>query len=261
MYSRLGGSRMSNVQQLNIHRQWSRAVAGTCITVGAGVAALTVAWSASPSLQFFAGVIAVLLFELLMLYRIIITHSSERTASNTEQFTLASWLTILRGAMLPLLGGFILIEPTGTFIWAPAVLFAVAAGLDLVDGAVARATETVTDLGGKLDGGTDGIVVLVGSIAAVSQHAAPLLFLLVGCALYIFNTGKWYRRYHDRPVYELPQSQLRRVLGATIMALIFISLLPIVPTEYTRIAALVFMIPFLLNFTRDWLTVSGRISA
>ena len=61
-------------------------------------------------------------------------------------------------------------------------------------------------------------------------------------------------------MHELPFSQLRRVLGATMMVLIFIGLVPIVDPQYTRIAAIVFMIPFLINFTRDWLTVSGRLS-
>jgi len=173
--------------------------------------------------------------------------------------TLATAVTLGRGAALAVLTGFLAAGlPTGRAAWLTAVLFALAAGLDTVDGAIARATDSVSELGARLDTEMDGLTVLVGTVAVVSADLVPVVFLLVGLARYLFVFGIWLRQRRELPVYDLPPSQLRRFLGGLAMATIWLALLPVVRPLVAHIVAITALIPFLGNFTRDWLAVSGR---
>lgn len=176
-----------------------------------------------------------------------------------EPITLATAVTLSRGAALAVFAGFLVAGlPTGRAAWLPAVLFAIAAGLDTVDGAIARATDTVSDLGGRLDTEMDGLTVLLGTVLIVAADLVPRVFLLVGLARYLFVFGIWCRQRRGLPVYDLPPSQLRRVLGGLAMATIWVALLPATGPSVTRPIAIVVLVPFCFNFSRDWLTVSGR---
>ncbi len=176
-----------------------------------------------------------------------------------EPITLATAVTLARGAALAVFAGFLATGlPTGRAVWLPAVLFAVAAGLDTVDGAIARATDSVSDLGARLDTEMDGLTVLIGTTAVVGADLVPMAFLLVGLARYLFVFGIWRRQRRGLPVYDLPPSQLRRVLGGLAMVTIWLALLPVTGPSVTRPVAIVLLVPFLFNFSRDWLAVSGR---
>jgi len=176
-----------------------------------------------------------------------------------ESITLATAVTLARGAALAVFAGFLVTGlSAGQAAWLPAVLFAIAAGLDTVDGVIARATDSVSDLGARLDTEMDGLTVLIGTATVVSADLAPTVFLLVGLARYLFVFGIWRRQRRGLPVYDLPPSQLRRVLGGLAMATIWLALLPVTGPSVTRPVASVVLIPFLFNFCRDWLAVSGR---
>ena len=173
--------------------------------------------------------------------------------------TLATAITLGRGAALAVLTGFLVAGlPTGRAAWLPAVLFALAAGLDTVDGAIARATDSVSELGARLDTEMDGLTVLIGAVAVVSADLVPVAFLLVGLARYLFVAGIQLRKRRGLPVYDLPPSQLRRLLGGLAMATIWLALLPMVGQLVAHIVAVAVLVPFLGNFSRDWLAVSGR---
>ncbi len=173
--------------------------------------------------------------------------------------TLPTALTLARGAALAVFAGFLVTGvPEGALAWLPAVLFGVAAAGDAVDGALARATDSVSELGARLDTEMDGLTVLFGTLFVVVDGRAPVVFLVVGLARYAFVFGIWRRERRGRPVYDLPPSQLRRLLGGGAMATIWIALLPVVPTAVSRPLAVVVAVPFVINFTRDWLAVSGR---
>ena len=174
-----------------------------------------------------------------------------------EPITFATAVTLARGAALAVFAGFLSIGlPPGRAMWLPAVLFAIAAGLDTVDGAIARATDSVSELGGRLDTEMDGLTVLFGTALIVAADLVPTVFLLVGLARYLFVFGCWLRRRRGRPISDLPPSQLRRVLGGLAMATIWLALLPVTGPSVTRPVAVVVLIPFVLNFSRDWLAVS-----
>ncbi|NGM70954.1 CDP-alcohol phosphatidyltransferase family protein [Natronolimnobius sp. AArcel1] len=186
-----------------------------------------------------------------------IVSKTTRTAG-LEPVTLATWVTVTRGAAIVVLAGFIVVpSPDGLLAWLPALLFAVGAALDAVDGLLARRTGTTTMLGAQFDVETDALVVLVGTLVAIATEAVPLAFLAVGIARYLFVFGSWWRRRHGRPVYDLPESRLRRPLGALAMVTIWLALLPPVAPGLSRLIALVVMVPFVLNFARDWVAVAG----
>ncbi|MEA1931073.1 MAG: CDP-alcohol phosphatidyltransferase family protein [Euryarchaeota archaeon] len=176
-----------------------------------------------------------------------------------EPITFATAVTLSRGAALAVFAGFLATGlPAGRVAWLPAVLFAIAAGLDTLDGAIARATDAISELGGRLDTEMDGLTVLFGTALIVAADLVPRVFLLVGLARYLFVFGCWLRRRRGRPVYDLPPSQLRRVLGGLAMATVWMALLPVTEPSVTRPVAVVVLVPFCFNFSRDWLAVSGR---
>ena len=138
------------------------------------------------------------------------------------------------------------------------MLFAAAAGLDAVDGWIARSTDSESAFGARLDMEVDALTVLFGTLFVVREAFVPAIFLVVGVARYLFVFGIWLRTQRGQPVYELPPSQLRKLLGGLAMSTIWVALLPAVPASVSRPLALVVLAPFVVNFSRDWLAVSGR---
>lgn len=178
-----------------------------------------------------------------------------------QPLTLATIVTLARGVALAIFTGFLVAGiPDGSLVWAPAVLFAAAAGLDAVDGWIARSADSETAFGARLDMEVDALTVLVGTLLVVRETLVPVVFILVGLARYMFVFGSWLRIQRGQPVAELPPSQLRKLLGGLAMSTIWVALLPVVPISVSRPLALVVLVPFIVNFSRDWLAVSGRRS-
>ncbi len=231
-------------------RQWS--AAALWVTVLAGTAAAVLLESVGNASRFISGVGGGLLVITAITGWCI-------TRLETVSITLPTVLTLARGAALAVFVGLLATDiPSGVLAWLPAVLFGFAAGGDAFDGALARATDSVSELGARLDTETDGLTVLFGTVFVVRFELVPAVFLLVGLARYAFIAGIWHRERRGLPVYDLPPSQLRRLLGGAAMVTIWIALLPVVPISVTRPLAVVVAVPFLINFTRDWFAVSGR---
>ena len=235
-------------------RRWSLAAAVATVTAVGGLLALDRLWTAGPPPEFLLGVGTVLGLELAVFRRTIRRATRE---AGPERLTLASWVTIGRGTALALLAGFVVAgPPMASLAWAPGILYALAAGLDAVDGTLARARGAVTELGARLDGEVDSLTVLVGATAAVSYGAAPVFFLAVGLAGYLFAFGKWWRRRRGLSVSALPENRFRRPFGAGAMVVVWLALLPIPGEEITRPLAAAVTVPFLLNFLTDWLAIT-----
>lgn len=172
----------------------------------------------------------------------------------------ANWITMLRAMGLALLTGFILSpRPVGWLAWAPGGLYLAAALLDFADGAAARLTRRTSRLGELLDMHWDSYGVLVACILLVQYGAVPLPYLLVGLARYLFLAGMNLRERRGLTNYPMPPSMVRRALAGTQMGFIGAALLPVFPTPVTRAAAVIFMLPLLAGFLRDWLYVSGAL--
>ena len=134
-----------------------------------------------------------------------------------------------------------------------------AAPLDLVDGIVARYTDRVTRLGERLDTLYDALGLLTAVLAGIALNQLPLPYLAVALAYYVFSAGIWVRRRTGRMVIPLKPRPAARLIAGFNMGFVATALLPIYRPPATTIGAMVFMIPLLSGFLRDWLVASGRI--
>ncbi|WP_418282912.1 CDP-alcohol phosphatidyltransferase family protein [Halorubrum sp. DTA98] len=238
-------------------RQLSRTVAATACVTLLVVGTIAVAWEGKPTPAFLVGVGGAFLAVTVVNRR---TLARARAIAGSQPLTTATWVTLARGWLLIAFAGFLFTDPpNGPTAWVPAGLFAAAAGLDAIDGALARRTDAVSELGGRLDTEIDSLLVAVGAVTVVLDGRAPLVLLAVGGARYAFVGGIRWRRARDLAVYELDPSRLRRVAGAIVMLTVWIALLPVVDLGLSRAIATVGSIPVLFQFVRDWLFVSGRI--
>lgn len=189
----------------------------------------------------------------------ILAHNRNPVTGATS-VTPATWVTLLRGAMAALLVGFILTDyPAGLLAWIPAVVFAVAGLLDAVDGWIARTTDTVSKAGERLDTEADGLLVLVGTLLVVADGLAPLWFLAVGAARYLFVAGCLFRESRGLSVGTDDARVLKLTTYVSTMCAIWVGLLPVTTATLTVPLLSVVGVAMLLNFCRSWLVVTGRL--
>lgn len=178
------------------------------------------------------------------------------------RFGVPNLVTLVRGVLLAWVAGFLLVGWTGTeswIVWFPALLYATAATLDAVDGALARRLDQTTDLGAQLDMAFDAFGLLVAPLVAVVAGQLPWWYLSVSVARYVFVAGIWLRTHRGLSVAELPPRASRRVLAGVQMAFVAVALTPTLSAVHGRIGAALFGGALLAGFVRDWLYVSGRI--
>jgi len=172
----------------------------------------------------------------------------------------ANAVTLGRGGLLAVVAGCLLIEPDpfAPLAWLPALCYGASAALDALDGIVARATERVTVLGTRLDMAFDTFGFLIAPLVGVLWGQLPVWYLSLSVARYLFKAGRGLRRYRGKPVYDLPESRLRRPLAGLQMVFITVALAPVVPFALARVAAAVVLVPSLAVFVRDYLAINGR---
>lgn len=181
-------------------------------------------------------------------------------SAGPEPLTIATALTVGRASALTLLGASLVAGPSaGLHPWFAGATFAVAAGGDAVDGAVARARDAVTALGGSLDAEVDGATVLIGAAVAVAAGSAVTAFLAVGLARPVFSLARRRRRRCGLPLYELRPSRLRRPIGAATMVVTWLAVSPLTAVGTSRLLTAALTVPVTASFARDWLVVSGRL--
>ena len=238
-------------------RQLSRLVAATAVVTGLAVGVVTVGWDGQPTAPSLSGIAAGFL-AVVVVSRRTLARASE--TAGPQPITAATWVTLARGWLLIAFAGVVLTGPAGDAgAWVAAGLFAGAAALDAVDGAVARRRNAVSEFGGRLDTEMDALLVLAGTAAAVYDGSAPLVFLAVGLARYAFVAGIRLRRVRGLPVTALHPSQFRRATGAVVMTTAFLALAPVPGPTFSWWIAAVVSVPVLGHFGWDWLAVSGRI--
>jgi CDP-diacylglycerol--glycerol-3-phosphate 3-phosphatidyltransferase len=177
----------------------------------------------------------------------------------------ANWITTLRAVLviglaclLPLcleLGT----HNRGVLGWGAGVLYLLVGLADILDGFVARKQQRITELGQKLDIETDAAGLLAASMVGVALGGLPLLYLVVAFLYYFFIFGLWLRKRQELPVTGLIQRPYGRIIAGCQMGLVALVLFPVFAPVYTKLGALIFMIPFLLGFLRDWLVISCRV--
>lgn len=188
-----------------------------------------------------------------------------RTSESAAPYPTLGWanrLTLLRGGLIALTGGF-LFQPqaAGFAAWIPGLLYTLAAILDRIDGFVARRSKHTSLLGNELDTVYDALGLLVAPLLAVGYGKIHWSFLLVSAAYYVFVSGIHWRRTRNLPVYPLLPSMLRRTLAGFQMGFVAFILLPCFHAPLTVVIGVAFMLPILLGFIVDWLVVSGKIQS
>lgn len=128
--------------------------------------------------------------------------------------------------------------------WALPLLLVPTLALDLVDGAVARRTGTVTARGARWDIEVDSAVVLI-ACTAVAPYAPWVL--VTGLARYGFGLAGVLRGWHA----ALPFSQARRVIGGFQGLALLIALTPIVPLPAGRAVTALALALLVVSFGRD----------
>ena len=167
-------------------------------------------------------------------------------------------LTLARGIAIALLAGFLFSpRPPGWLAWLPAIAYFAIAVFDHLDGYVARVTGHTTKLGEILDMEFDVLGIFFAVALAISYGQLPPWYLVIGLAREIFLLGIWLRKRFDKPVYDLPPSMDRRLIAGLQMSFLSVVLWPIFTPPATTIAAVLFAMPMVISFGRDWMVVSG----
>lgn len=189
------------------------------------------------------------------------THN-RASASSPDYSTLGlgTQLTLLRGALIAAMAGFLVLHYEPRISTAvPALLYSVAAILDRVDGAVARKRNHTSQLGSELDTVFDAMGLLIVPLLAVLYGKLHFSYLLVSIAYYCFVAGLGWRSRHGLANYPLHPSLLRRSLAGFQMGFVAVALWPFINPVVAQIAGVAFMLPLLLGFMVDWCVVCGRL--
>ena len=96
---------------------------------------------------------------------------------------LANILTLIRGGLIAVLAGFLLVpKPAAILGWLPALLYTLLASLDFLDGYWARKSNTTTRLGELLDQEYDALGILVAVVLTIQYGHLPAAFIYIGLA-------------------------------------------------------------------------------
>jgi CDP-diacylglycerol--glycerol-3-phosphate 3-phosphatidyltransferase len=211
------------------------------------------------------GLIAAIYLHLRLIFHLGSNHRCGEADRPFPTLGAATWITLLRGAAIVALAGFlplaVLPVPalSADLVWAPGLIYLSIALADLLDGFVARRQHRQTELGQRLDIETDAAGLLVALLVAVSLDRLPAFILLVGLAYYLFLFGIWWRQQRHLPLVALQSRPYGRIIAGFQMGLVALALLPLFNPPFTVIAAVLVMTPLLAGFGRDWLIVSCQL--
>lgn len=253
---------MSDVQidRTGLGQDFALVVAGFVLSLSAIV--LVVGSVAGPTVATRWGVpvVIVAVLELAYLFtHLESNHPEGATRQLYESLGVANHVTLLRGGLFAATAGFVFLEPRGFIAWVPALLYGTGSGLDSIDGTLARARDRMTVLGQRLDMAVDSLGFVVAPVVAVVWGRLPLWYLSLSAARYLYLAGTTWRRRRGRPVYDLPESSVRRPLSGLQMAFITFALAPLLPSDTVHVLAIVVLPPSLIVFFRDYLVVAGHV--
>ncbi len=242
---------------------WWTACYLSLLFIIAGFGWLYVVWQPLSAFQWMLQSAAINAFMLWLLWTGLGKNRSRQNAVLHHTLGIANWLTIGRGILIAGLGGFLFQPPPGStagpnwLIWVPGALYITAALMDYLDGYLARATQSETQLGKWLDTQIDALGLLVAPILAIGHDRLPLYYISVGLAYYIFQFVLWHRKKKNLTIIDIKPHPAKRMIAGFQMGLAAVALLPIFPRPVMTVAATIFMIPLLAGFIRDALTIGS----
>jgi CDP-diacylglycerol--glycerol-3-phosphate 3-phosphatidyltransferase len=171
----------------------------------------------------------------------------------------ANAVTLLRGGLYAVVGGFLLVAPTSQLAWVPAACYGAGVVLDRLDGYLARTVDRETELGRRLDMAFDTFGFVVAPAVAVAWGRLPVWYLSLSAARYLFRGALAWRRWRGLPVYDFPDSDLGKWLAGGQMLFLTVALLPAVPAGAVGLVAPLALAPSLGGFLRDYLHAAGHL--
>lgn len=223
----------------------------------AAVALLRLDFPALP--LWLTGCLAILTFEAVLSWRFLASNSEQAGSALHRSIGPANAITLARGFLLALLGGFVLAPPrAGVESVIPAALYGANLLLDMIDGPVARATGTATVLGEVLEHELDSVGVVAAAALVVYSGVVGIWFLSVGVVRYVFLLALALRRSRGKPCHPIVYGRYGRLSAALLMGFLALALWPGAPHGLVAALALPVTIIFLAGFAYAWLEVTGR---
>ncbi|MCJ7677485.1 MAG: CDP-alcohol phosphatidyltransferase family protein [Anaerolineales bacterium] len=243
---------------LSLRRRWLTTAGLGVAALVAGAALLLPALDRDAVIRWLLVAAGVLGYQLAFVGRRLSLNHPEGEDGLLPGFGPGNTLTLLRGVLLALLAGFLVVPwPRGPLAWAPAVLYMAADVADYFDGYLARVSRHATLLGQAIDMEFDALGLLVGVGVAIHLGQLPTGFLPFGLARYAFVLGVGILERCGRTTHPLPESVSRRPIAGLTMAFVSAALWPVVIPPAATLAGILFAIPFAASFGRDGLVVSG----
>lgn len=243
-----------------LRRQWWLVAAVGLLWVASGAGVVASVFDTNAGVRWGGGAAVIVGFGLATFrYHLPRNHPPDSPENRTDSVGVANGVTLFRGGLLSLVAGFLFVEPTANVAWIPALCYGAAAGLDWVDGRLARYTDQTTVLGARLDMAFDTTGLLVAALVGVRWGTIPVWYLLVPAARYCYRGAVGIRQRRNLPVEELPESRIRRPNAGLQMVFVGGALLPIAPASVVRNAAAIVAIVGIAVFLRDYLAVTRRL--
>jgi CDP-diacylglycerol--glycerol-3-phosphate 3-phosphatidyltransferase len=230
---------------------WTIALLAVALPVFEAVAEATARGSVALMVVLWAGTVGYLLYSL--------TIPSVAGTLPSRWLGVANYLTIVRGGLYCLVGGFMIVPPYEQVGWVPAVCYGAGVVLDQFDGHIARRTGQETPLGRRLDLGIDTFGFVVAPAVAVAWGQLPVWYLSLSAARYVYRGLKHLRRLRNRPLYACPDSSLGRYLAGGQMVFLTLALTPVISPSLAAAVAPFALASTLGVFFRDYLFVAGHL--
>ncbi|MFO7634565.1 MAG: CDP-alcohol phosphatidyltransferase family protein [Caldilinea sp.] len=247
---------------ISLRRQWLYVALVYGAVLGAGYWLMLSVWPAADALRWLLLAAAMMVVQMIVFWWALRFNHHPDDGSLFSNLGIANGMTLTRGLLTCLMAGFLFgPTPMGWLAWAPAMLYMTERVIDFFDGFVARYTSRETKLGTILDMEFDGLGFLIAVGLAIQYDHLPFWYLILGLARQLFVLGIWIRQRMNKPVYDLPPSDHRRLTAGFQTGFVSIILWPVWTTEVAMIAAWLFAIPLIFGFSRDWLVVSAAVDA
>lgn len=243
-----------------LRRYWGITALCYLAALAGGYWLLAAQWSNGRALTWLGLAALIMVVELGVLWWILPTNHPPDAPALLPTFGYGTSLTLVCGGLIFLLGGFLFApRPAGWLAWLPALLYTTARVVDYLDGYVARVTHHETKLGSILDMELDGLGVLIAIVLGIQVGSLPLWYLPLALSRQLFIFGIWLRTRRGLPVYAMTPSSNRRIIAGYQTGFLTVALWPAFGPPASTLAAVIFALPLIGSFVRDWLVVSGAI--
>lgn len=176
-----------------------------------------------------------------------------------DSVTTADTVTVVRAVLVAVVAGWAVLVALGSLpatSWWLLGLALVALLLDGVDGAVARRTQTTSEVGAMLDAETDAAMMM--ALSVIAAHQVGVWILLAGGLRYVFaavETVRWTPPTGQRPV--LPDRPSRRVIAALAAVALAVTVAPGLAPLITIALCAVALSLLLVSFGLDAISLEG----